>query len=69
MKKTWLENSDNHLEGQLVGVGAATKKKKKKIQVSMGKKTRFKKQCKKMVIAILVKFQEQSPLKYSLIRN
>ena len=30
MKKTWLQNSDNHLEGQLVGVGAATKKKKKK---------------------------------------
>ena len=70
MKKTWLQNSDNHLEGQLVGVGAATKKKKKKkIQVSMGKKTRFKKQGKKMVIAILIKFQERLPLKYSLIRN
>ena len=39
MKKTWLQNSDNHLEGQLVGVGAATKKKKKKKNSSIyGKK-------------------------------
>ena len=26
MKKTWLQNSDNHLEDHLVDVGAATKK-------------------------------------------
>ena len=28
MKKTWLQNSDNHLEDQLVDVGAAAAAKK-----------------------------------------
>ena len=30
MKKTWLQNSDNHLEDQLVDVGAAAAAAKKK---------------------------------------
>ena len=70
-KKTWLQNSDNHLEDQLVGdqdAGAA-KKKKKKFKYVQKKKTKFKKQCKKMVIGIFIKLQEHSPLNYSLIRN
>ena len=32
MKKTWLQNSDNHLEDQLVDVGAAAKKKSMKFK-------------------------------------
>ena len=55
MKKTWLQNSDNHLEDQLADVGAATKKIIDKIQVSSEKKTKFKKQCKKMAIGILIR--------------
>ena len=43
--------------------------KKKKIKYLRKKKTKLKKQCKKMVIGILIKFQEHSPLKYSLVRN
>ena len=66
-KKTWLQNSDNHLEDQLVDAGAATKK--KKFKYLQKKKTKFKKQCKEMVIGIFIKFQEHSPLNYSLIRN
>ena len=69
MKKTWFQKSDNHLEDQLVDVGAATLKIITKIQVSKEKKIKFKKQCKKMVIGILINFQEHSPSKYSLIRN
>ena len=39
MKKTWLQNSDNHLEDhQLVDVAAATKKIIDKIQVSTEKR-------------------------------
>ena len=38
MKKTWLQNSDNHLEDQLVDVGADTKKIIDKIQVSSEKR-------------------------------
>ena len=39
-KKTWLQNSDNHLEDQLVDAGAATQK---KIQVSTEKKDQIQK--------------------------
>ena len=60
---------DNHLEGQLVDVGAATKIIIDKIQVSTEKRTKFKRECKKMVISILIKFQEYSSLKYSPIKN
>ena len=41
MKKTWLQNSDNHLEDQLVDVGAAAAAAAKKIdeiQVSTEKR-------------------------------
>ena len=42
MKKTWLQNSDNHLEDQLVDVGAAAKKNRWNSSI-YGKKTRLKK--------------------------
>ena len=53
-KKTWLTNSDNHLEDQLVNAGVSTKK-IIKFKYLPEKKTKLKKkkQCKKMAISIL----------------
>ena len=55
LKKTWLKNSDNHLEDQLVNAGVSTKKiiKFKYLPEKKTKLKKKKKQCKKMAISIL----------------
>ena len=60
---------NNQLEEDLIDLGAATKDLLAKTQVSAEKKSKFKKDCKQIIITIILKLQERSPLKYMIVRN
>ena len=62
LKKDWLTNKNNCLEDGLVDVGSATRYLLQQAKVSAEKKRFFKSDCKKMIIDILVKLQENTPL-------
>ena len=68
LKESWLTNKSNHLESNFVDIGAATKELLKNVQTSAEKKRAFKKECKMMVLEILMKFQERSPLRFVVVR-
>ena len=55
-------DKNNHLEHTLVDIGAATKVSLKGIQLSVEKKNKFRGQCRTMVLDILVKLGEKTPL-------
>ena len=69
MSLKWLSDSKNHLEDGLVDVGAATKDILDRTQVSNEKKRLFKRDCKSLVLNVLLKLQERSPLKYCVLRK
>ena len=69
MSLKWLSDSKNHLEDGLVDVDAATKDILDRTQVSNEKKRSFKRDCKSLVLNVLLKLQERSPLKYCVLRN
>ena len=69
LKEKWLKDMNNQLEEDLVDLGAATKDLLAKTQVSAEKKRKFKRDCKQIIITIILKLQERSPLKYMIVRN
>ena len=69
IKKEWLTNKKNYLEDGLVDVGSAARYLLQQAKVSAGKKRSFRDDCKKMIIDILVKLQENTPLRYNIIRK
>ena len=69
LKKKWLSNTEHHLENGLVDLGAATKKLLNDVMVSAEKKRKFQGQCKQMVLDILLKLSERSPLRYTIVRS
>ena len=69
IKKEWLTNKKNYLEDGLVDVGSFTRYLLQPAKVSAEKKRSFKSDCKKMIIDIFVKLQENTPLRYNIIRN
>ena len=69
IKKKWLMDKNNHLEHDaLVDIGAATKVSLKGVQLSEEKKNKFRGQCRTMVLDILVKLAEKTPLRYAVVR-
>ena len=62
-----LSNTDNLLPYELVKLPTATKALLKAVLPNQ-KKRNFLKDCKAMIVALLQKFQERSPLKYSIVR-
>ena len=62
LKKKWLHNTEYFLESALVDLGAATKALLNDVMVSAEKKRKFRGQCKQIVLDILLKFSERSPL-------
>ena len=68
LKKKWLTDESHHLEDGLVDLGAATKNLLEKTQVSFERKRKFKGECKKIVLNLLL-FCENLPLNYCLLRN
>ena len=69
LKLKWLCDESNHLEDGLIDVGAATKDLLQKVEVSFERKRKFKGECKKIVVDLLIKIREKSPLNYCLVRN
>ena len=69
IKKEWVTNKNNCLEDGLVDVGSAMKYLLEQAKVSVEKKRALKGECKKMIIDILVKLQENTPLGHTIIRN
>ena len=69
LKKKWLTDESHHLEDGLVDLGAATKNLLEKTQVSFERKRKFKGECKKIVLNLLLLIREKSPLNYCLVRN
>ena len=67
--KEWLTNKKSYVEDSLVDVGSATKYLLEQAKVSAEKKRAFEGECKKMIIDILVKLQENTPLRHTIIRN
>ena len=67
--KEWLENKANHLENDLVHIGAATKLKLRDTKVRAETKRNFMGECKKFIINVLVKISERSPMQFSIVRN
>ena len=68
-KKEWLTNKKKYLENGLVDVGSATKYLLEQAKVSAEKKRAFEGECKKMIIDILVKLQENTSLQHTIIWN
>ena len=68
LKKKWLHNTEYFLESALVDLGAATKALLNDVMVSAEKKRKFRGQCKQIVLDILLKFSERSPLWYTIVR-
>ena len=50
-------------------VGIAISNLLKEVSISSEKKMKFKKECRMMIVKILTKVKERSPLKYSVVRN
>ena len=69
MKIEWLNNKENHLEDGLVDLGAATTDELRKVQVSAEKKRKVRKDCKTMVLKILLELQERLPSRCGVVRN
>ena len=68
IKKKRLMDKNNHLEHDaLVDIIAATKVSLEGVQLSEEKKNKFKGQCRTMVLDILVKLAEKTPLRYAVI--
>ena len=68
IKKKWLMDKNNHLEHDaLVDMDAATKVSLKGVQLSEEKKNKFRGQCRTMVLDILVKLPEKTPLCYAVV--
>ena len=61
LKEKWIQDVNNQLEKDLIDLGAATKDLLAKTQVSAEKKRKFKKDCKQIIITIILKLQERSP--------
>ena len=62
LKKKWLNNTEYHSENSLVDLGTATKALLSYVMVSAENKIKFRGQCKQMVLDILLKLSERSPL-------
>ena len=62
IKTEWLTNKKNDLEDGLVDVGSAIRYLLQQAKVSTEEKQSFKGYFKKMIIDILVKLQENTPL-------
>ena len=62
--KEWLTNKKNYLD-----VGSSTKYLLEQAKVSAEKKRAFEGECKKMIIDILVKLQENTSLQHTIIQN
>ena len=62
--KEWLTNKKNYLD-----VGSSTKYLLEQAKVSAEKKRAFVGECKKMIIDILVKLQENTSLQHTIIQN
>ena len=69
LKASWLNKKEHQLENVLVNVGAATKLKLSAAKVSLEKKRKFRGDCKAVILNILIKFAENCPLIYRLIRS
>ena len=69
MKVNWFNDEENQLEDDLVDLGAATNDVLKKTQVAVEKKRKFRNQCKKMVLNILLNLQERLPSRYGIVIN
>ena len=62
-------DKNNHLEHDaLVDVGAATKVSLKGVQLSEEKKNKFRGQCRTLVLDILDKLAEKTPLRQAVVR-
>ena len=66
LRKSGLQIKKNYLEDCLVDVGSAIRYLLQQAKVSAEKKRSFKGDCKKMIIDILVKLQENTPLRYNI---
>ena len=66
MKRKWLLDTANHLEESLVDLGAATED---HLDQRNEKNGVFKKECKSLILNVLLKLQEHCPLKYFILRN
>ena len=62
IKKKWLTNKNKYIEDGLVDVGSATRYLLQQAKVSAEKKQYFIGDCKKMIVHILVKLREDTPL-------
>ena len=62
-------DKNNHLEHDaLVDISAATKVSLKGVQLSEEKNNKFRGQCRTMVLDVLVKLEEKTPLHYAVVR-
>ena len=68
IKKKWLMDKNNHLEHDaLVDIGAATEPSLKGVRLSEEKKKNSIGQCRTIVLDILVKLAEKTPLRYAAV--
>ena len=62
LRKDWIENKENHLENDLMNIGAATKLKLQKKNVKSESKRKLQGECKQFMMDVLLKINEKSPM-------
>ena len=67
MKKEFLTNPNNQLEEYLIDLGAATKEALGKLQIASERKRKFREDCKKAVVEILLKLLERLPTNKTIV--
>ena len=68
LNRKWLQNGNYHLEDGIFDLSADTKHLLEKTQISAEKRRKFKGECKKLVLELLLKMSKKS-LKYALART
>jgi len=67
MKKEFLTNPHNQLDEYIIDLGAATKEALGKLQIAPERKRRFREDCKKVVVEILLKLLERLPTNKTIV--
>ena len=69
LDEKWLNEKQNFLDTHQMDIGAATQASAKDLQITSGKKQAFRAECRDVVVNIILKLVEKTPMRYSFVRS
>ena len=69
LDKKWLNDKQNLLDTYQMDIRAATQASLKDLQITSGKKQAFRTDCRVVVVNIILKLVEKTPVRYSFVRS